>query len=77
MRNINDDGNGVNTHDDIDRLLHDAFRDVEEGFVGHEEVSDGLNEEARKFFKLLENEKQVSRVQKLFKVVIPYLLVSS
>ena len=29
-----------------------------EGFVGHEEVSDGLNEEARKFFKLLEDGKQ-------------------
>ncbi|XP_059309701.1 uncharacterized protein LOC132060800 [Lycium ferocissimum] len=54
---INDD-EGSNLRDGIDGLLHDTFRNVE-GDSGHEEgVRQGLSEDAKKFFKLLEEGKQ-------------------
>ncbi|XP_060170525.1 uncharacterized protein LOC132601463 [Lycium barbarum] len=54
---INDD-EGSNLCDDIDGLLHDTFRNVE-GESGHEEgVRQGLSEDAKNFFKLLEEGKQ-------------------
>ncbi|XP_060195087.1 uncharacterized protein LOC132624303 [Lycium barbarum] len=46
-----------NMQDDIDGLLHDTFRNAE-GDLGHEGVREGLSEEAKRFFKLLEEEKQ-------------------
>ncbi|XP_075101708.1 uncharacterized protein LOC142177141 [Nicotiana tabacum] len=45
--------------DDIDGLLHDTFRNIE-GQAGDEEgVGERLSEDAKKFFKLLEEGKQV------------------
>ncbi|KAL4561836.1 hypothetical protein LXL04_034016 [Taraxacum kok-saghyz] len=53
---IDDDGDdGASMHDNIDELLHDRFRGViEEVNV----VREGLNEEAKKFYKLVEEGKQ-------------------
>ncbi|XP_060210618.1 uncharacterized protein LOC132637562 [Lycium barbarum] len=54
---INDDEDS-NLCDDIDGLLHDTFRNVE-GEPTHEEVGrEGLSEDAKNFFKLLEEGKQ-------------------
>ncbi|XP_059316721.1 uncharacterized protein LOC132067483 isoform X1 [Lycium ferocissimum] len=54
---INDDEDS-NLRDNIDGLLHDTFRNVE-GESAHEEVGrEGLSEDAKKFFKLLEEGKQ-------------------
>ncbi|XP_060182289.1 uncharacterized protein LOC132611948 [Lycium barbarum] len=55
---INDDEDS-NLRDDIDGLLHDTFRNME-GESAHEEVKrEGLlSEDAKKFFKLLEEGKQ-------------------
>jgi len=47
-----------NDYDDIDGLLHDTFRNVANGFNGNEGATNGLNEEARKFYKLVEDGKQ-------------------
>ncbi|XP_016544252.2 uncharacterized protein LOC107844322 [Capsicum annuum] len=54
---INDD-EGSNMRDDIDGLLHDTFRNVE-AKLGHEEGDrEGLPEDVKKFFKLLEDGKK-------------------
>ncbi|CAH1428092.1 unnamed protein product [Lactuca virosa] len=50
---IDDDGAGMN--DNFDELLHDRFRDVAEEIST---VQEGLNEEAKKFYKLVEEGKQ-------------------
>ena len=47
-----------NDYDDIDGLLHDTFRNVANGFNGNEGATNGLNEEARKFYKWVEDGKQ-------------------
>ena len=54
MSGINDQ----NTYDDIDGLLHDTFIEVEEGLDGDQGVPSEPNEEARKFYKLVEEGKQ-------------------
>ncbi|XP_019224269.1 PREDICTED: uncharacterized protein LOC109205956 [Nicotiana attenuata] len=52
------DDEGSTMRDDIDGLLHDTFRNIE-GQVGDEEgVGERLSEDAKKFFKLLEEGKQ-------------------
>ncbi|XP_049387467.1 uncharacterized protein LOC125851762 [Solanum stenotomum] len=48
---------GSNMRDNIDGLLHDTFRDVA-GDLRLEGVREGLSEDAKKFFKLLEEGKQ-------------------
>uniref|UniRef100_A0A803N719 Transposase-associated domain-containing protein n=1 Tax=Chenopodium quinoa TaxID=63459 RepID=A0A803N719_CHEQI len=50
--------NNQSTHDDIDGLLHDTFRDVGEGLNRDHEVKSEPNEEARKFFHLVEEGKK-------------------
>ena len=53
---IDDDGDdGAGMHDNIDELLHDRFRGVAEEV---NVVREGLNEEAKKFYKLVEDGKQ-------------------
>ncbi|KAL4581331.1 hypothetical protein LXL04_017545 [Taraxacum kok-saghyz] len=53
---IDDDGDdGAGMHDNIDELLHDRFRGVTEEV---NVVREGLNEEAKKFYKLVEEGKQ-------------------
>ncbi|KAL4561563.1 hypothetical protein LXL04_033732 [Taraxacum kok-saghyz] len=53
---IDDDGDdGAGMHDNIDELLHDRFRGVTEEI---NVVREGLNEEAKKFYKLVEEGKQ-------------------
>ncbi|XP_010681270.2 uncharacterized protein LOC104896251 [Beta vulgaris subsp. vulgaris] len=47
-----------NSFDDIDGLLQDTFRDMNEGLNVGEENANGPNEEARKFYKLVEEGKQ-------------------
>ncbi|KAF3667594.1 hypothetical protein FXO38_08500 [Capsicum annuum] len=54
---INDD-EGSNMRDDIDRLLHDMFRNVDTELSHGEGVGERLPEDATKFFKLLEKGKQ-------------------
>ena len=49
---LDDRDDGLNTCDHIDGLLHDTFRNVVEGF------RHGLNKEATKFFKLVEDGKE-------------------
>ncbi|XP_060177729.1 uncharacterized protein LOC132607651 [Lycium barbarum] len=44
-------------HDDIDGLLYDTFRNVE-GDLLHEGVREGPSEDAKRFFKLVEEGKQ-------------------
>ncbi|XP_027774399.1 uncharacterized protein LOC107024437 isoform X2 [Solanum pennellii] len=44
---------GSNMRDNIDGLLYDTFRDVA-GDLGLEGVREGLSEDAKKFYKLLE-----------------------
>ncbi|XP_060216342.1 uncharacterized protein LOC132643837 [Lycium barbarum] len=44
-------------HDDIDGLLYDTFRNVE-GDLRHEGVREGPSEDAKRFFKLVEEVKQ-------------------
>ncbi|XP_019254950.1 PREDICTED: uncharacterized protein LOC109233515 [Nicotiana attenuata] len=52
------DDEGSTMRDDIDGLLHDTFRNIE-GQAGDEEgVGERLSEDAKKFFKLLEEGKQ-------------------
>ncbi|XP_019253012.1 PREDICTED: uncharacterized protein LOC109231844 [Nicotiana attenuata] len=52
------DDEGSTMRDDIDGLLHDTFRNIE-GQEGDEEgVGERLSEDAKKFFKLLEEGKQ-------------------
>ncbi|XP_019239923.1 PREDICTED: uncharacterized protein LOC109219903 [Nicotiana attenuata] len=51
----NDEGSEM--HDDIDGLLHDIFRNVEVD-LGHERVRDGPSEDAKRFFKLVEEGKE-------------------
>ena len=47
-----------NNYDDIDGLLHDTFRNIEDN-VDHEGgVREGLSEEAKKFFRLVEEGKK-------------------
>ena len=46
-----------NMHDDIDRLLHDTFRNVVDGQI-HEGVREGPHEDAKRFFKLVEKGKE-------------------
>ena len=47
-----------NSYDDIDGLLHDTFRNIEDN-VDHEGgVREGLSEEAKKFFRLVEEGKK-------------------
>ncbi|XP_021985970.1 uncharacterized protein LOC110882197 [Helianthus annuus] len=50
---IND--NGESMHDNLDELLHDRFRDIAEET---RTVQEGLNEDAKKFYKLVEDGKQ-------------------
>lgn len=45
-------------YDDIDGLLHDTFRDIAEENGGCQGVGDEPNEDARKFYKLVEEGKQ-------------------
>ncbi|KAL4573772.1 hypothetical protein LXL04_020589 [Taraxacum kok-saghyz] len=53
---IDDDGHdGAGMHDNIDELLHDRFRGMAEEV---NVVREGLNEEAKKFYKLVEDGKQ-------------------
>ena len=47
-----------NDYDNIDGLLHDTFRDVANGFNENEGPTNELNEEARKFYKLIEDGQQ-------------------
>ncbi|KAM3266503.1 hypothetical protein P3L10_003497 [Capsicum annuum] len=54
---INDD-EGSNMRDDIDGLLHDTFRNIEAELGHKERDEEGLPEDAKKFFKFLEDEKQ-------------------
>ncbi|XP_075074545.1 uncharacterized protein LOC142162131 [Nicotiana tabacum] len=52
------DDEGSNMRDDIDGMLHDTFRNIE-GQAGDEDrAGERQSEEARKFFKLLEEGKQ-------------------
>ncbi|XP_019252797.1 PREDICTED: uncharacterized protein LOC109231602 [Nicotiana attenuata] len=51
----NDEGSDM--YDDIDGLLHDIFRNVEDD-LGHEGVRDGRSEDAKRFFKLVEEGKE-------------------
>ncbi|XP_075092458.1 uncharacterized protein LOC142172685 [Nicotiana tabacum] len=51
----NDEGSDM--YDDIDGLLHDTFRNVEDD-LGHEGVRDGPSEDAKRFFKLVEEGKE-------------------
>ncbi|XP_075077028.1 uncharacterized protein LOC142163788 [Nicotiana tabacum] len=48
---------GSDIYDDIDGLLHDTFRNVEDD-LGHKRVRDGPSEDANRFFKLLEEGKE-------------------
>nr|XP_018628358.1 uncharacterized protein LOC104102253 [Nicotiana tomentosiformis] len=43
--------------DNIDGLLHDTFRNIE-GESGHEGVKEELSEDAKRFFRLVDEEKQ-------------------
>lgn len=54
-RSSNDEGSDM--YDDIDGLLHDTFRSVEDD-LGHEGVRDGLSEDAKRCFKLVEEGKE-------------------
>ncbi|XP_019230042.1 PREDICTED: uncharacterized protein LOC109211006 [Nicotiana attenuata] len=49
---------GANMCDDIDGLLHDTFRNVKGEPVQEEGMREALSEDAKKFFKLLEEGKQ-------------------
>ncbi|XP_075080438.1 uncharacterized protein LOC107798997 [Nicotiana tabacum] len=49
---------GSNMHDDIDGLLHDTFRNIEGESVQEEGTREDLSEDAKRFFKLLEEGKQ-------------------
>ncbi|XP_019228511.1 PREDICTED: uncharacterized protein LOC109209654 [Nicotiana attenuata] len=51
----NDEGSDM--YDDIGGLLHDTFRNVEDD-LGHEGVRDGPSEDAKRFFKLVEEGKE-------------------
>ncbi|XP_075109112.1 uncharacterized protein LOC142180908 [Nicotiana tabacum] len=51
----NDEGSDM--YDDIDGLLHDTFRNVEDD-LGHEGVRDGPSEDAKRFFMLVEEGKE-------------------
>ncbi|XP_070009153.1 uncharacterized protein [Nicotiana sylvestris] len=53
----NDDDDGSDMHDDIDGLLHDTFRNVESD-LSREGVREGPSEDAKRFFKLVEEGKQ-------------------
>ncbi|XP_052620020.1 uncharacterized protein LOC128126308 [Lactuca sativa] len=55
MSNIAIDDDGAGMHDNFDELLHDRFRDVAEEISM---VQEGLNEEAKKFYKVVEEGKQ-------------------
>ena len=44
-----------NTYDNIDGLLHDTFRYVANSFNANGGPTKELNEEARKFYKLIED----------------------
>lgn len=46
-----------NLHDNIDGLLHDTFRNVD-AELGYEGMGEGLLEDAKNFFKLLEEGKK-------------------
>ncbi|XP_019253851.1 PREDICTED: uncharacterized protein LOC109232539 [Nicotiana attenuata] len=52
------DDEGSDMHDDIDGLLHDTFRNVEGDFRHDEGVREGPSEDAKRFFKLVEEGKQ-------------------
>ncbi|KAK6796152.1 hypothetical protein RDI58_003853 [Solanum bulbocastanum] len=68
-------------HDDIDGLLHDKFENIE-GETGHEEGErEGLYEDAKKFFKLVDEGKQelypwCENFSKLSFIIRLYLLKS-
>ncbi|XP_019265558.1 PREDICTED: uncharacterized protein LOC109243116 [Nicotiana attenuata] len=49
---------GSNMRDDIDGLLHETFRNVEGEPVQQEGMREALSEDAKRFFKLLEEGKQ-------------------
>ncbi|KAG5591601.1 hypothetical protein H5410_042115 [Solanum commersonii] len=53
---INDD-EGSNLRNDIDGLLHDTFRNAEDESGHGDGVGEGLSEDAKKYLKLLEDEK--------------------
>jgi len=40
---VEDRDDGLNTCDDIDRLLHDTFKNVVEGFNEQHKARDGMN----------------------------------
>ncbi|XP_019261871.1 PREDICTED: uncharacterized protein LOC109239741 [Nicotiana attenuata] len=52
------DDEGSTMRDDIDGLLHDTFRNIEVQAGDEEGVGERLSEDAKKFFKLLEEGKQ-------------------
>nr|XP_016489729.1 PREDICTED: uncharacterized protein LOC107809581 [Nicotiana tabacum] len=52
------DDEGSTLRDDIDGLLHDTFRNIEGQARDEEGVGERLSEDAKKFFKLLEEGKQ-------------------
>nr|XP_018628874.1 uncharacterized protein LOC108946449 [Nicotiana tomentosiformis] len=57
MPHPTNDDDGSDMHDDINGLLHDTFRNVE-GDLSHEGVREGPFEDEKRFFKLVEEEKQ-------------------
>ncbi|XP_075086291.1 uncharacterized protein LOC142168999 [Nicotiana tabacum] len=52
------DDESSNVRDDIDGLLHDTFRNVEGELEQEEGMREALSEDAKRFFKLLEEGKQ-------------------
>ncbi|XP_075109632.1 uncharacterized protein LOC142181148 isoform X1 [Nicotiana tabacum] len=52
------DDEGSNMRDDIDGLLHDTFRNVEGEAEHEEQMRETLSEDAKRFFRLLEEGKQ-------------------
>ncbi|XP_019257778.1 PREDICTED: uncharacterized protein LOC109235995 [Nicotiana attenuata] len=52
------DDEGSNMRDDIDGLLHDTFRNVECEAEQEEQMRETLSEDAKRFFRLLEEGKQ-------------------
>ncbi|XP_059291096.1 uncharacterized protein LOC132044618 [Lycium ferocissimum] len=57
MSHPTNDDETSDMHDDIDGLLYDTFRNVE-GDLRHEGVTEGPSEDAKRFFKLVEEGKQ-------------------
>ena len=47
-------GEGLDTLDDINGMLHDIYRDVDRGKQNILRASEGANAEAQNFYKLME-----------------------